>query len=122
MNKMKLIMKLVSLICIVLCVISICNSSSAVTDADVKKFGGTQGSITGASAVQKIIATILDIVRLVGAAVAIVVLMTIAAKYMMASAGDRADIKKYAFNYIVGAVILFAASGILTMIRDSITK
>ena len=50
------------------------------------------------------------------------VLMTIAAKYMMASAGDRADIKKYAFNYIVGAVILFAASGILTMIRDSITK
>lgn len=122
MNKMKLIMKLVSLICIALCVISICNSSSAVTTADVKKFGGTQGTITGASAVQKIIATILDIVRLVGAAVAIVVLMTIAAKYMMASAGDRADIKKYAFNYIVGAVILFAASGILTMIRDSITK
>ncbi len=122
MNKMKLIMKLVSLICIVLCVISICNFSSAVTEGDVKKFGGTQGEITGASAVQKIIATILDIVRLVGAAVAIVVLMTIAAKYMMASAGDRADIKKYAFNYIVGAVILFAASGILTMIRDSITK
>ena len=65
---------------------------------------------------------VLDVVRLVGAAVAVVMLMTIAAKYMIASSGDRADIKKYAFNYVIGAIILFAASGILTIVRDTITK
>lgn len=116
----KKIIKIISLICITLCVVSICISSNAVVTADnVKAFGGSS-TAEGSGAVKKILATVLDVVRLVGAAVAVVMLMTIAAKYMIASSGDRADIKKYAFNYVIGAIILFAASGILTIIRDAI--
>lgn len=118
----KKIVKIISLICIILSVISICISSSAViSDTDLKEFKGTTGG-KGSGAVKKILSTVLDIVRLVGASVAVVMLMTIAAKYMVASSGDRADIKKYAINYVIGAVILFAASSILTIIRDTITK
>lgn len=118
----KKIIKIISLVCIVLFIVSMCVSSNAVVSKEnVEAFGGST-TAEGAGAIKTILATILDIVRLAGAAIAVVMLMTIAAKYMVASSGDRADIKKYAFNYVIGAIILFAASGILTIIRDAITK
>ena len=44
-------------------------------------------------------------------------------RYMLSSAGDRADIKKHAIAYVVGAVILFGVTwilGILVNIGESI--
>ena len=115
------IIKLIVVICIVFCAIAIATTSMAVSAEHVQKFNGSAGGV-GAEPIRIIISMILDVVRLVGAAVAVIMLMVIAAKYMIASSGDRADIKKYAINYVIGAIILFAASGILTMIRDAITK
>ena len=80
--------------------------------------GAAASSINGTTAVQNIISAVLGIVRTAGTAIAIIILMTIAAKYLMASAGDRADIKKYAVNYVIGAIILFGASGILTLVKQ----
>ena len=40
-----------------------------------------------------------------------------AMKYMMASPDGKAEIKKTAAQYIVGAVILFGAAGILKIIQ-----
>ena len=70
--------------------------------------------------IKEIMAAILDVVRLIGAAAAVIVLMIIGAKYLIASAGERADIKKYAMNYVIGALILFGASGILSIIKNII--
>jgi type IV secretory pathway VirB2 component (pilin) len=103
------------------------NVSSAIEVDKIKsKFKGGSGSATGIStgknAIQNIVGTILDIVRTIGATVAVVILMIIAGKYMIASAGDRADIKKYAVNYIIGALILFSASALLGMVKDVVDK
>ena len=76
----------------------------------------------GSKAITDIIAAVLGIVRTAGAAVAIIILMTIAAKYIMASAGDRADIKKYAINYVIGAVVLLGATGILSVIKNLVDE
>lgn len=67
-----------------------------------------------------IISTILSIIRTVAAAIAIVILIIIACKYILASAGDRADIKKYAFNYIIGAIILFSASALVSIAKNAV--
>lgn len=56
---------------------------------------------------------VINIIRVGAATIAIVMLFVLAMKYMMSSAGDRADIKKHAVAYIVGAFILFGAVGIL---------
>lgn len=61
-------------------------------------------------------ATILTSIRIVGLAVAVVMLLVVAMKYMTAAPGDKADIKKSAIQYVVGAVVLFGAVGILTII------
>ena len=72
----------------------------------------------GSKPIIQIISAVLGVVRTAGAAVAIIILMTIAAKYIMASAGDRADIKKYAVNYVIGAIILFGTTGILGVVKS----
>lgn len=78
------------------------------------------GAKDGKDFIVRVISTSLNTVRTVGIAVAVVMLMTVACKYIMASAGDKADIKKYAFNYVIGALVLFGAAGIVTIIKNVI--
>lgn len=75
--------------------------------------------------IKNIVATVITVVRVVGVAVAIVMLLVVAMKYMTAAPGEKADIKKSAVVYVVGAVILFAVTGILGIINtfsSNITK
>lgn len=72
---------------------------------------------TGTDAkVNEITATVITVIRIVGIAVAIVMLLTVAMKYMTAAPGEKADIKKSAIQYVVGAIVLFGVVGILTII------
>lgn len=114
----KIIMKSICIIIVFFLLVSYLN---IVYGTDIKDLYGGDQNIASDDAGEKvtnIIAGILDILRLIGAAVAVTILMVIGAKYLVASAGDRADIKKYAFNYVIGAVIFFGASGILTIIKN----
>ena len=56
-----------------------------------------------------------------GVAVAVAVLIWLAIKYMTAAPSDKADIKKSAVAYVIGAVLLFAASGVLALIQNFAT-
>ncbi len=71
-----------------------------------------------AQSVNNIIGAILTIVQVVGTGVAVIMLVVLAIKYISAAPGDKADIKKHAVVYVVGAVVLFAASGILGIIKN----
>lgn len=65
-----------------------------------------------------IASAVITITRVIALGVAIIMIIVLAMKYMMAAPGDRADIKKHAVVYIVGAVVMFACSGILGIIQD----
>lgn len=60
---------------------------------------------------------IIRIVQVIGTAVAIIMLIVLAIKYISAAPGEKADIKKSAYIYIVGAVLLFGAVGVLQIIK-----
>lgn len=60
--------------------------------------------------------TVIGVIRVIAVTIAIVMLLGIAMRYMLSSAGDRADIKKHAIAYVVGAVILFGVTWILGII------
>lgn len=62
--------------------------------------------------------TAIGIMRIVCVTIAIVILLTISMKYMMSAPGDRADIKKHAVHYVIGAFILFGVTGILGVISN----
>lgn len=66
--------------------------------------------------VNSITGTVITVIRIIGVAVAIVMLLVVAMKYMTAAPGDKADIKKSAVQYVVGAIVLFAVTGLLGII------
>ncbi len=81
------------------------------------------GSITpqdtpAATSVQNMAGQILSIVQIVAISVAIIMLIVLAIKYISASPEGKADIKKSATLYVVGAVLLFGASGVLEIVKQ----
>lgn len=81
------------------------------------------GSITpqdtpAAASVQNMAGQILSIVQIVAISVAIIMLIVLAIKYISASPEGKADIKKSATLYVVGAVLLFGASGVLEIVKQ----
>lgn len=60
---------------------------------------------------------ILNLVRIVALSWAILMLIAIAIKYMSGNAQVKAQLKTDVPTYLIGAVILFGASGILTLIK-----
>lgn len=62
--------------------------------------------------------TAISVMRIVCVTIAIVILLTISMKYMMSAPGDRADIKKHAVHYVIGAFILFGVTGILSILDN----
>ena len=75
-----------------------------------------------AKSVGKMANAILGIVQVVGMAVAVIMLVVLAIKYISAAPSDKAEIKKHAVVYIVGAVVLFGASGILQIVKNFATN
>lgn len=114
---------LVKIFCLVLFAIFMCsiftsayasNTDKAINDILTKK---VEDSANVMGKVQTISKSVITIFQVVGTGVAVIMLVVLAMKYMMAAPGDKADIKKHAIVYVVGAVSLFAAVGILTIIQ-----
>ena len=64
---------------------------------------------------------LLGFFQVVGYIAAVIVLVWLGVKYIMASPEGKAEIKKQAFAYVLGAVLLFAAGSIVGWLRESIT-
>ena len=75
----------------------------------------------GAENVTKVGNSILGIIQVVGTVVAIGILMVLGIKYMMGSAEEKAAYKKTMMPYIIGAVLIFAASNIATYVYNFAT-
>lgn len=108
---------------VILLTISLVSLGLTVVNADTIPIDSIKGNQTSdmAEGVKGIAGTILGVLQVAAAAIAVIVLVILAIKYIMASPNDKADIKKSATGYIIGAVILFGASGILNWIQDTVS-
>ncbi len=66
--------------------------------------------------------TVITVAKVICAGIAVIMLTILAIKYMTSAPGEKADIKKHAITYVVGAVIMFAATGILSIIQGFATS
>lgn len=110
------ILKILTIVIYILFITSIISNTYATISSNFN------GNLNGANVtpIQEILKAVLTVIRVVGVFIAVGILMILACKYIIASAGDRADIKKYAISYIIGAVILFATSGIAGILQKVI--
>lgn len=126
-RKNRIVIKIIASICFILMIYSIgMEFMGSITYADglSSGFNGTISGDTGNAKdkIRQIIGGILRIVRDVGVTVAVGMLLIVATKYIIASAGERADIKKAAVAYVIGALVLFGASGIAQILQNFIIK
>ncbi len=76
------------------------------------------GNVPGADKVNNLGGTILGIAATIGMVVAVLMLVWLGIKYLSAAPNEKADIKKGMTIYVVGALLLFAASGIVTVLQN----
>ena len=62
---------------------------------------------------------IIGIVQFICYAAAVVLLVILGVKFMTASPDGKAEIKKSAVIYVVGAILVFAAGGLLNLIKNT---
>ena len=73
---------------------------------------------SGASEVSTITSWVIYIIQIIAFAAAVIMLVFVGIKFLTASPEGKAEIKKTAVIYIVGAVLLFAATGILQIVKN----
>ena len=124
MNKNKVIKLLAVLFIVAIVVFTFTNSVFAIgPDAN---YGGELDpeSVTGktdnpaGNSVAKMVGVVISVTQIIAIGVAVIMLAVLAIKYMSAAPNDKAEIKKHAVVYVVGAIVLFGATGILQIIKQ----
>lgn len=95
--------------------------SAFMTLAMVMTMGSVFASgitITEPVALNGILGKILGIVKVIAVAFATGMLLYVGIKYTMASANEKADLKKGSISYVIGAVIIFGCTAILNVVQD----
>ena len=111
--KKKTIVKVMS-VALMVAMIALCINNVALATDTIPS--GTTSNTSGTFS--RILSVILGITQVIGMAIAVIMLIVLAIKYISTAPGEKAEIKKYAVVYIVGAIVLFAASGILEIIKQ----
>jgi len=81
----------------------------------------TAGTSDTAKSLQNVSGIFLSVAQVVGIAVAVIMLIVLAVKYISAAPSDKAEIKKSAVVYVIGAILLFAGSGVLNLVQRAAT-
>lgn len=108
--KVNKIAKIISILFIITAVLSGVNM---VLGASIP----TAVSASGASAVNTIMGNVIYVIQIIAFAAAVIMLIFVGIKFITASPEGKAEIKKTAVIYVVGAILLFAATGILQIVK-----
>lgn len=81
-------------------------------------FANSLPSFGRISSLDGVIGAILGVVQVIGYAFAMGMLLYVGIKYTMASANEKADLKKGSISYVIGAVIIFGASALLGILQN----
>lgn len=115
--KKNIIYKIVT-ICILtsIIVISISNIANAALTDQINP------NTTATSHFEKPISITLGIFQVVAIGMGAIMLIALAIKYMSSSSSDKAEIKKHAVVYLVGACIAFGASGLMQIFKGLVVE
>ena len=81
--------------------------------------GSTDG--TRSTEIANVGKSIVGILQTVGIILSVIVLIILGIKYMMGSAEEKADYKKSMIPYLVGAILIFAASALAQVVYQFVT-
>ena len=109
--------KICKIISIVLIIITIFSAFSVVFATDAPIPSAAKPS-NGADKVQSLASNVIYIIQIIAFAAGVIMLMFLGVKFVTASPEGKAEIKKSAVIYLVGAILLFGAGGVLTIVQS----
>ena len=107
----KILSKMLTILLIIVAVASVASSVMAAKDPG-------SITITDSNDFDSIGGRIIGMIQSVGSIAAVAVLVVLGIKYMMGSTEEKAEYKKTMLPYVVGAILIFAASNIASMVFD----
>lgn len=112
----KNIIKIVFCLIVILMVVCITtvSATSIIGQLDSNKNESTDAS----DSVKNTGIVIIKVIKISGTGIAVLMLLYIAIKYMMVSPTEKAEFKKTALIYVVGAIVLFAAPRLVELVMD----
>lgn len=116
---MKVMKKLLLIIMVLVLGILLVQNTVMAYDwsGDISNIENANTTNDAVTSVNNIAKSVITITRVICMGVAVTMLIVLAIKYMSAAPGDKATIKKSAVTYVVGAIVMFAAAGILSIIE-----
>lgn len=110
------IMKITTILVIAMMLVSTLSAVFATGAADVLR--QLKGNTGAATAVTHTANNIIGIVQVICYAAAVIMLVLVGVKFITASPEGKAEIKKSAIQYVIGAIIVFAAGALLGVISN----
>lgn len=112
---MKKQVKMISAILLIMMIL--CSVSNVVFGSGViASLSGDKTGTVSSTGITSLGATIVGILQVIGIIVAVVVLLVLGIKYMMGSAEEKAEYKKTMIPYVIGALLIFAATTIVNVL------
>ena len=125
---MKKCLKIVSILIILLNIaflftnlFDVVSSAEYSYDNEIKASWTNEGDAKVTTVAENIMGTAITVIRVVGTGISIIMLTYVAIKYMTAAPSEKADFKKSATAFVVGAIVLFATTNILGVIAKFAT-
>lgn len=97
----------------IICITTV-SATSIIGELDSNKNNMTDAGKTVGETGKTIVAAI----KIIGTGIAILMLLYIAIKYMVVAPSEKAEFKKTAVVYAIGAVVLFAAPRLVELVMD----
>ena len=114
--------KLLSVVFIIIILILMGTKVFGTTVGDMEPQGiDADKIVTGSDTFTNVGADVVGIIRAVGIVLSVAILSVLGIKYMMGSSEERAEYKKSMLPYLIGAIILFAASNLAEIIYQFAT-
>ena len=107
-------LRIITIISTILICISCVTLSFATTPLDMQAEGESDQVLSVGK-------RIMGVIQTVGIVIAVIILMVLGIKYMMGSAEEKAEYKKTFIPYIIGAILVFAASTIANVVYNFAT-
>lgn len=108
---MKKSVKIINALAIVLVLtLVLSNIAMAVNPATIT------GDTTGTTKITNVGKQIVGVVQVVGSVISVLMIVVLGIKYMLGSAEEKSEYKKTMVPYLIGAVLIFAASNLAGMV------
>lgn len=110
MKKNRSVKKIIILLIIIILGISFQETVMAFSLGDIT--GNTLGTLQVKTTANKVV----EIVSTIGSILSVIVIIVLGIKYMVGSVEERADYKKTMLPFLIGAIFIFAASSIASIV------